>query len=213
MHRAPYSPQGSGDLDDAGSGQAISYRQLDEASNRLAHIFRSVGVGMGERIALMLENHPRHFEICWAAQRAGIVYTAISSRLTAGEAAYIVGDCGAKVFICSKALAAQAAELRAHMPQVHTRLMLEAADDRLVGPDHLGVLRRHRRHGHDAGGLGRLAVAQGRGRPRGGRRGPHLRRRRQRTASGPERQRVLLRRQGLRVPQRPGIDRCRAHRS
>ena len=39
----------------------------------------------------MLENHPRYFEICWAAQRAGIIYTAISSRLTAGEAAYIVG--------------------------------------------------------------------------------------------------------------------------
>ena len=61
----------------------------------------ALGVGIGDRIALMLENHPRYFEICWAAQRAGIVYTAISSRLTAGEAAYIVGDCGAKVFITS----------------------------------------------------------------------------------------------------------------
>ena len=70
--------------------------------SRLAHLFRRLGVGYGDRIALMLENHPRYFEICWAAQRAGIIYTAISSRLTAGEAAYIVGDCGAKVFITSR---------------------------------------------------------------------------------------------------------------
>ena len=113
----------------AGSGQTVSYRQLDEASNRLAHYFRSVGVGIGDRIALMLENHPRYFEICWAAQRAGIVYTAISSRLTAGEAAYIVNDCGAKVFISSMALAGQAAELLGQTPRVQTRLMLDGTID------------------------------------------------------------------------------------
>jgi long-chain acyl-CoA synthetase len=111
----------------AGSGRTIGYRELEEASNRLAHFFRRVGVAAGDRIALMLENHPRYFEICWAAQRAGIVYTAISSRLTPGEAAYIVGDCGARVFIGSMALAAQAAELRGQTPQVQTRLMLDGA--------------------------------------------------------------------------------------
>ena len=105
----------------AGSGQAVSYRQLDEGSNRLAQLLRRLGLGVGDRIALMLENHPRYFEICWAAQRAGIVYTAISSRLTAGEAAYIVDDCGAKVFITSMALAGQAAELRACTPKACRR--------------------------------------------------------------------------------------------
>ena len=113
----------------AGSGQAVSYRQLDEGSNRLAHYLRSLGVNAGDRIALMLENHPRYFEICWAAQRAGIVYTAISSRLTAGEAAYIVNDCGAKVFISSMALARQAGELLGHTPALQTRLMLDGTID------------------------------------------------------------------------------------
>jgi long-chain acyl-CoA synthetase len=109
----------------AGSGQAVSYAGLEAGSNRLAHFFRQAGLGVGDRIALMLENHPRYFEICWAAQRAGIVYTAISSRLTAGEAAYIVDDCGAQVFISSTALADQAAALLGQMPKVHTRLMLD----------------------------------------------------------------------------------------
>jgi long-chain acyl-CoA synthetase len=113
----------------AGSGQAVSYGELEAASNRLAHFFRNVGLGVGDRIALMLHNHPRYFEICWAAQRAGIVYTAISSRLTAGEAAYIVDDCGAQLFISSIALAEQSAALRAHMPKVHTRLMLDGTID------------------------------------------------------------------------------------
>ena len=109
----------------AGSGRSISYGQLEAGSNRLAHFFRRAGLGAGDRIALMLENHPRYFEICWAAQRAGIVYTAISSRLTAGEAAYIVNDCGARLFISSMALAEAAAALREQMPKVQTRLMLD----------------------------------------------------------------------------------------
>ncbi len=113
----------------AGSGRVVTYAELDAASNRLAHFLRREGLRVGDRIALMLENHPRYFEICWAAQRAGIVYTAISSRLTAGEAAYIVNDCGAQVFISSTALADQAAGLREVMPKVHTRLMLDGTID------------------------------------------------------------------------------------
>jgi long-chain acyl-CoA synthetase len=47
----------------------------------------------------MMENHPAFFTLCWAAQRAGLYYTAISYRLQEEEVAYIVEDCEAKVFI------------------------------------------------------------------------------------------------------------------
>ena len=46
-----------------------------------------------------MENRLAFMEICWAAQRAGLYYTAISRYLTEDEIAYIVKDCGAKVFI------------------------------------------------------------------------------------------------------------------
>ncbi len=113
----------------AGSGQRISYGQLNAASNRLAQFFRRAGLGIGDHIALLLENHPRYFEICWAAQRAGIIYTAISSRLTAGEAAYIVDDCGARLMITSMAMAPLAEELRDRLPKVQTWLMLDGVVD------------------------------------------------------------------------------------
>ena len=89
----------------AGSGETVTYRQLDEQSNRIAQLFRSLDLRAGDHIALFLENNARFFEICWGAQRSGLIYTAISSRLTAGEVAYIARDCGAKLFITSKYLA------------------------------------------------------------------------------------------------------------
>src|SRR5262249_15597967 len=109
----------------ASTGEAVTYRQLDDQSNRIAQLFRSLGLKAGDHVALFLENNPRLFEICWGAQRSGLIYTAISSRLTAEEVDYIVGDCGAKVFITSKHLAERAAELAPLMKGAAHRFMLD----------------------------------------------------------------------------------------
>jgi len=109
----------------AGSGETVTYRQLDERSNRIAQMFRARGLKVGDHIAIFLENHARFFEICWAAQRSGLVYTAVSSRLTAAEVDFIVGDCGAKLLVTSKYLEKPAAELASLMPGVTSRLMVD----------------------------------------------------------------------------------------
>ena len=91
----------------ATTGKAISYRELDELSNQGAHLFRALGLKAGDHIALLMENRLAFMEICWAAQRCGLYYTAISRYLTPDEIAYIVRDCGAKVFITSPKCAGQ----------------------------------------------------------------------------------------------------------
>ena len=95
----------------AGSGLAITYRELDDASNRGAQLFRALGVKAGDHVALLLENRLEFMEICWAAQRAGLYYTAISRYLTKDEIAYIVADCGAKVVVTSEKCADVIADL------------------------------------------------------------------------------------------------------
>ena len=95
----------------AGSGETVTYRELDERSNQGAHLFRALGLKVGDVIALLMDNNPRYFEIAWAAQRSGLYYTCISSKLTAAEVAYIVGDCDAKVLIASPGVGPVADEL------------------------------------------------------------------------------------------------------
>jgi long-chain acyl-CoA synthetase len=113
----------------AGSGETVTYGQLEERSNRIARMFRALGLKPGDHIAIFLENHPRFFEICWGAQRSGLIFTAVSSRLTAAEVDYIVGDCGARLFVTSKHLEKTAAELAPLMPGVATRLMVDGTID------------------------------------------------------------------------------------
>ena len=109
----------------AGSGAIVTYGELDEAANRLSRVLRAAGVQPGDHVAICMENHPRYLEVLWGCHYAGAVYTAASSRLTSGELAYIVDDCGARVVIMSHHLADQAAAIVPSTPMVTTRLMLD----------------------------------------------------------------------------------------
>lgn len=113
----------------AGSGEVLTYAELDAAANRLSQYFASLGLRPGDHVAFCMENHPRFFEVAWGAHYAGLRYTAASSRLTSGELAYIVNDCGAQVFITSRYKADQAAEVIAETPGVRARLMLDGVID------------------------------------------------------------------------------------
>ncbi len=95
----------------AETGEEISYAQLDARSNRAAQLFRAEGLQIGGTIALLLDNVPEYFDIVWGAQRAGLFYVCISSKLTAPEADYIIRDSGATLVIASASLAATAAAM------------------------------------------------------------------------------------------------------
>ncbi len=97
----------------ARSGEVVTYAQLDRRSNQGAHLFRSLGLQRGDAIALLIENTARFHEICFAAQRAGLIYTAMSTRLSPSEAAYIVDDSGATALIASATLVPLADVVRA----------------------------------------------------------------------------------------------------
>lgn len=85
----------------ASSNETVSYLELEQRSNRGAQLLRSLGLKVGDAIAIWMENNARFLEICWSAHRAGLYFTPIASHLTAGEAAYIINDCGARVLVAS----------------------------------------------------------------------------------------------------------------
>jgi long-chain acyl-CoA synthetase len=94
----------------ASTGQSVSYGALNDASNQVAHMLRAAGLKAGDVIALMLENSPAFFELAWGAQRAGLYFTCLSTKLLPDEIAYILSDSGAQLMFVSPNLAAPAKE-------------------------------------------------------------------------------------------------------
>jgi acyl-CoA synthetase (AMP-forming)/AMP-acid ligase II len=83
----------------------LTYEQVERRTNRLARALAAVGVGTGDRVALLLPNGIAWPETCLAALKLGALVVPISTRLTAGEIAFIVAD-------ASPALLVYDAELR-----------------------------------------------------------------------------------------------------
>jgi acyl-CoA synthetase (AMP-forming)/AMP-acid ligase II len=92
----------------AGSGATMTYGELEARSNQIAQLMRRHGLQRGDTVALMLVNSLDYLAICWGVQRAGLVYVAMSTKLNADEASYILVDSGAKLLIASAALGAVA---------------------------------------------------------------------------------------------------------
>ncbi len=83
------------------TGERVTYAELDARSHGAAHWLISLGLQGGDHIAVLTENHPTLFEIAWAARRAGVYYTVISTHLKPAEIAYILENCEAKLLIAS----------------------------------------------------------------------------------------------------------------
>ncbi|WBX85886.1 AMP-binding protein [Sphingosinicella microcystinivorans] len=101
----------------AETGETLTYGGLEALSNRVAQLIRAHGLKRGDVIALMMENGLEFLPICWGAQRAGIVFTAMSTKLGRDEAQYILGDSGARMLFASPGLADVAARLEVPGPR------------------------------------------------------------------------------------------------
>jgi long-chain acyl-CoA synthetase len=102
----------------AGSGETVSYRELEERANRCTHLLRNAGVGVAGHYSIFMENNARYVEMCSAGDRSGAYYTCVNSYLTASELAYILDNSESTVLFTSKARAAVAKEAVRECPNL-----------------------------------------------------------------------------------------------
>src|SRR5438270_360909 len=116
----------------ATSGEVVTFAEYEARSNRLAHLFRDLGLRRGDHVAQFMENNSRYLEVEGAAERSGLYYTCINSYLTAEELAYIVNDCQARVLVTSAAKRDVALAAAADCPGVELFLMVGTTVGRLL---------------------------------------------------------------------------------
>ncbi|WP_280341969.1 acyl-CoA synthetase [Nocardia neocaledoniensis] len=102
----------------AGSGRALTYRELDENSARFARALHDLGLRKGDVVAILADNAPECFEIYWAALRSGLYVTAINRHLAVPEISYIIEDSDAKVVVASSGTADLAGQVRREVTTV-----------------------------------------------------------------------------------------------
>ena len=85
-------------------GRSITYRELRDATDRLACAFAALGVKKGDRVALYLLNSPQFIIAYFAALKCGATVTPISPVYTSHEVRYQLADSGARAIVCQDIL-------------------------------------------------------------------------------------------------------------
>ncbi|WP_238120973.1 MULTISPECIES: class I adenylate-forming enzyme family protein [unclassified Xanthobacter] len=109
----------------------VTYGALERRTAHLAGHLAGLGVGPGDRVAILLPNSVAWVEACLAIVRAGGVVVPISAEAAPGEVAHRLSDSGCRIVITTTGLAEMVEGLRGQAPSVAGLLLADApAGDR-----------------------------------------------------------------------------------
>lgn len=86
-------------FEDAQTGAALTYAQLDGRASRAAAVLATLGVVREDRVAILCRNRIQFFEILFACGKLGAILVPLNWRAPAAEIAPIMADCEPKLLI------------------------------------------------------------------------------------------------------------------
>lgn len=115
--------------------RALTYRDLDRRSGRLANALTDLTFGQGARVAILLPNSIEFIETDVATLRAGLAKVPLNPRLSADERAFIIEDSMAEILITDQANAEFARDALTSLAPL--RQVIVVGDDGLDGYERL----------------------------------------------------------------------------
>ncbi len=97
---------------DLGTGRSFTYAELDARIDAMAAYFRSLGIGRGDRVAMLAHNGVEFFDVQFACARTGSIAVLLNWRLTVTELEYILNDSSPMLLVHDSTFAEAAGELQ-----------------------------------------------------------------------------------------------------
>lgn len=91
-----------------GRRSEVTYRELDRYSNRVANGLSNLGVGRGDRVAVMSRNSAEYVGIYFGVLKQGAVFTPLNPSYTPSEVARQVDHCTPRVVVAGPGMAERA---------------------------------------------------------------------------------------------------------
>jgi O-succinylbenzoate-CoA ligase len=83
----------------------MNYAEMNALANRCANVLTSLGIGEGDRVALLMGNSVEFCCLFYGAAKIGAVAVPLNTRLAAPEVDFILSDSGSEVVIYGEAVA------------------------------------------------------------------------------------------------------------
>jgi fatty-acyl-CoA synthase len=127
--RARLSPNKTAIIDTI-TGQEFTYRQWNEQANRTAnYLVNELGIGKGDRVAVLAMNCQEYLDIWFACGKIGAVLQNLNWRLAVPELIAIIQDAGPQALVYGGDFTAQVNRLRPRLSGVRYFVALDAQAD------------------------------------------------------------------------------------
>jgi long-chain acyl-CoA synthetase len=127
------SAQGWGERPAVFDGERLvhDYRGLARRVSIMAgRLLDECGLVPGDRVALIMHNHPAYVELLFASWHAGLVAVPVNAKLHAREFAYVLQHSGARLCFVTEDLASTIAELKPELPMLAKIVSVEGTEYR-----------------------------------------------------------------------------------
>lgn len=115
--------------------EALSFRQVDRLSNRIAHAYAALDLRKGDPLAVLADNNLHSLPVDFGGVKAGLIRTPLNGRLSLAEHRQMIALTGGRTLVYGASQLERAAALRAAMPD----LRLYGLGDSTLGPDLLAL--------------------------------------------------------------------------
>jgi 3-oxocholest-4-en-26-oate---CoA ligase len=103
----------------------LTFAELDERANRLAHVLQANGVGPGDHVALYLYNSTEYLEGMLAAFKIRAVPINVNYRYVEEELRYLLDDADAVAVVFHREFTSKLDGIRARLPRLRTLLVVD----------------------------------------------------------------------------------------
>ena len=112
--------------------QRITFGELGERVNRLANGLADLGVGAGDRVAVMQVNCNEHIESYFATAKLDAIFVPINFRARAEELSFMLNDSGVKAIILGQRYQDMLRQVKPELTTLEHQITLEAPADDFV---------------------------------------------------------------------------------
>jgi hypothetical protein len=116
-------------------GRAVSYGEVEIQVNRVANGLDALGLGRGDRVAIMLPNIPEFVYSFFGIQRIGAVAVPFNTMYKGGEVAHILSDSGARAVIALSNFAPLINEILPDLPDLQHVILTGERNVLFAAPD------------------------------------------------------------------------------
>ena len=113
--------------------QRLSWPELLTRTRHMAGVLRQLGVGPGDRVAILALNSADYYALYFAAPWIGAIVVPVNIRLAPAEIVYWLNDSGARVLLVDQAFQTTVAEIRGDCPLIEHILSVDGENSAGIG--------------------------------------------------------------------------------